>query len=323
MKVGVDLGSAAIRAWVPERGLVVQEPSVLARDAGTGRVLACGTAARQMEGRVGSDVRTTRPVVAGRLADPEAAVELVKHAVGRALGWRWSLRPSVYVAVSDQPHSHPCQTFLDAMKRLGVKPNLVPRQLASARGAGLAVDEPAGKAVVDLGAGGTEVSIMSMGQIIATRCIPVGGEALDQALLRYLQTQRGLEVGLNDAEDIKIQLGAATPDLAQGQMTIWGRDLATGLPGSLDLYAEEVYQALREPLGRIGAMVKQALEQAPPALADDLVEGGLSLTGGGAQMRGMDKFLHAMTRLPVRLVDNPASCVAAGAYFPNTATAGR
>lgn len=316
MKIGVDLGTDSILAWVPREGVVAKEPCILARDAATGKLVASGNAACQMVGRVPGDVRLVHPIACGRVADPEAAVALLGDVLRRALGWRMSLRPTVAVAVGDMPNSYASQSLLEALRKARVgRAVLVPRAVAAARGAGLPVEQPEGRAIIDLGAGSTEVSILSMNQIIGSRCIQVGGQTLDEVIRAYVHARHGLDISLSKAQQIKHTLGCAAPGDAHGTLPVWGRNHPTGLPQQLELDAAEICEALREPLTRIASGVQQALEQVPPGLAADLVDDGLVLTGGGALLRGLDRYLENKLQLPVRIAEDPIACVAAGALL--------
>lgn len=316
MKIGVDLGTDSVLAWVPREGVVAKEPCILAMDASSGKLVASGNSACQMVGRVPGDIRLVHPIACGRVADPEAAVTLLSDVLRRALGWRMSLRPTLAVAVGDMPNSYASQALLEALKRARLgSAVLVPRAIAAARGAELAVQNPEGRAIVDLGAGSTEVSIMSMNQIIGSRCIQIGGQTLDEVIRAYVHSRHGLDISAATAQQIKHTLGCASADGAHGTLPVWGRNHPTGLPHQLELSADEIYEALREPLGRIAAGVQQALEQVPPGLAADLVDDGLVLTGGGALLRGLDRYLQQRLQLPVRVAEDPVACVAAGALL--------
>lgn len=316
MRVGIDVGTATILAWTPERGIILNEPSILARDAESGQVLASGTAARQMLGRTPADVKLIHPVVAGKLADPEAAVDLIRHALGRTLGWRWSLRPTIAISIGDPVSSYACQALQESLRKHHMGgAQLVPRALAAARGAGLPIDRPQGQAVINLGAGGTEIAILSMGQVISSKFIPVGGDTLDEAIQRHLHTEHGVDISLVEAQEVKHQLGFAGPSPnPDATMIAHGRDQANGLPATPELRAEEISKAMLEPLERILAGLQQALEQVPPALAADLVDRGLTMTGGGALLHGLNEFLQTQTQLPIRVAENPQACVAAGLF---------
>lgn len=316
MKVGVDLGTDSVLAWVPKQGVVVREPAILARDAATGRVLASGQAAQQMLGRVSSDVRLLRPIEAGRVAEPDAAAILVADLLRKNLGWRWSMSPgALYVAVGEKPQSYGWQALLQAFKRAQLgRCTLAARAIAAARGAGLPVDTPQGQALIDLGAGSTEITIVSLGQIVVNRSLPMGGRALDEAIRAFVADRHGLEISTLQGQELKHELGWATPG-AQGSRRIWGRRHATGLPHEVEVTAEEITEALSPGLSRIVTGDHQALEQVPPGLAADLVDGGLLLTGGGALLRGLDTYLADRLHLPVRRADDPLACAASGAVL--------
>lgn len=305
MQIGIDLGTDSILCWAKDE-IIIREPCLLAQDVDSGRLLACGTAAWALQGRVGSDVALIHPVVQGRLAHPEAAAGLVKELLGERLGWRWYLRPSLCLAVADNPDSFASQALVGALRP--ARSRLVPRTLAAARGAGLPVHLAKGQCIVELGAGCSEVAVLSLNQVVVGRTLPVAGQQLDEAISAAVRSQHGLVLSDSQAKLLKHRLAGA-----EDSLMIWGKDQSSGLPREVEIKAELVNGALAEPLTRLAHGIQKALEQAPPGLACDLVEQGLVLSGGTARLRGLDRSLANHLGLPVRLAADPQVCVAAGA----------
>jgi len=316
VKIGVDLGTARVRAWVPNGGVILDEPAVMALD-GTGRVIAAGQEALLMEGRVPAEVRIVHPIAGGRVADPRLAVELLRVLLRRTLGWRWrwSFHPFLALAISDQEDRHTCTAILENLRAAGIPhAALVPRALAAARGAGLKIDEdcPEGHALVDLGAGRTEISIITMGQVMVSRFSPIAGHTLTEAIRQYLASRRGVEVAVGQAEQAKVELACCPGVTGERAYRLWGRDQESGWPVEVSVTAQELREALEEPLARINQAVHRCLEEVPAGLAADLVERGLVLVGGGALLRGIASYLERSTLLPVGVAKDPQTCTVSG-----------
>lgn len=305
MQIGIDLGTDSILCWAKDE-ILVREPCLLAQDIDSGRLLACGSAAWTLQGRVGSDIALVRPVVEGRLAHPEAAAGLVKELLGEKLGWRWYLRPSLHLAVADNPDGFACQALVQALRP--ARSTLVPRTLAAARGAGLPVHLARGQCIIELGAGCSEMAVLSLNQVVVGRTLPVSGQTLDQCISAAVLARHGLILTDSQAKQVKHRLAGADDSLH-----VWGRDQTSGLPRQVEVRAELVNQALQEPLMRLAHGIQKTLEQAPAGLACDLVEQGLVLSGGTARLRGLDRRLCEQLKLPVRVADEPQACVAIGA----------
>ena len=310
MEISIDLGTENLLAAADGK-ILLRERCLLARSLSNGALLATGEAAEQMLGRVDQDIEVIQPVVGGRLADPEVAALLIKRLLSQVLDWKSRLWPRLFLAMSDTADSFACQSLFQALRP--ARCVAVPRALAAARGAGLPVGEPRGQALVDVGAGSTEVSILSMHQVIATRCLQVAGQTLDEAVRRHCLNEHDLDLSRQTAREVKQRLGFAVPERAKGSYSPWGRELVSGLPRQVELSALEVSQALQEPLGRIARGIQQALEHVPAGLAADLVDQGLVLTGEGAQLKGLCDFLQQTLELPFRVADQPATCAVLGA----------
>ncbi len=313
VEISIDLGTEVLS--VAANGEVIaREPCVLARSLDTRMVLAVGGAAARMLGRVGADIEVVRPVVHGRLADPEAAAQLIQRVLSQKLGWRWKLFPRLYLVMSDPADSYVCHSLTEALRP--ARCTVVPRALAAARGAGLPVAGPKGQAIVDFGAGRTEISILSLNQVIASRSLPIAGQSLDEALRQHSLNSRELNLSQDAARELKHSVGCAVADLSQGTCLAWGRELASGMPRQLEFSAREVADSMADPLTRIARGIQQALEQVPPGLAADLVDQGLLLTGGGALLLHLSEYLQSHLELPIRIAENPAHCGVLGASHP-------
>lgn len=317
MEISIDLGTENLLAAAGGK-ILLREPCLLARSLSSGAVLATGAAAEQMLGRVDADIEVIQPVVGGRLANPEVAALLIKRLLSQVLGWRERLWPRLFVALSDTADSFACQSLFQALRP--ARCVAVPRALAAARGAGLPIGEPRGQALVDMGAGSTEVSNLSMNQVIATRCLQVAGQALDEAVRLHCLNAHELELPRQTAREVKHRLGFAVPDLSKGSYSAWGRELVSGLPRQVELSAAEISQALQDPLARIARGIQQALEHVPAGLAADLVDQGLVLTGEGAQLKGLCEYLQQTLELPFRIAEQPATCAVLGALQANSST---
>ncbi len=315
MEISIDLGTESFLA-AAEGKVLLREPCLLARSLSSGNLLATGAAAEQMLGRVDEDIQVIQPVVQGRLADPEAAAQLIQRMLEQVLSWRSRLWPRLLIAMSDTADSFACQSLFQALRP--ARCAAVPRALAAARGAGLPVSEPRGQAIVDLGAGNTEVSILSLDQVIATRSLLVAGQSLDEAVRQHCLAEHDLDLSRQTAREVKHRLGFAVVERAQGHFSAWGRELVSGLPRQVELSAVEVSQALQVPLDRIAQGIQQALEQVPAGLAADLVDHGLVLTGEGALLNFVCEGLQQRLELPFRLADQPATCTVLGALQPNS-----
>ncbi len=317
VEISLDLGTESLMAGADGR-LLFREPCLLARSTSTGAILAAGSAAEQMLGRVEEDIRVIQPVVGGRLADPEAAALLIRHLLRQRLGWRRTIWPRLLITMSDTADRFAWQSLLQALRP--ARYMVVPRALAAARGAGLPVNESRGQGIVDFGAGLTEISILSLNQVIAARCLSVAGQTLDEAVRRHCLSEHDLDLSAQTAREVKHRLGFALPARAQGAVSVWGRDLISGLPRQVELSAAEVSEAIRVPLGRIAQGIQQALEQVPPGLAADLVDQGLVLIGDGALLKNLAEYLQQQLQLPFRIAERPAACAVIGALQANSST---
>lgn len=315
--LAVDLGTANTLVSAPGEGVLVNEPSVVAVAEGTNRVLAGGCAvghlARQMEGRTPGSISVVRPLSEGVIRDFELCEAMLKYFLRKAQRGRVRLRPMVLVAAPGAITPVEKRALYNSAARAGAKRTLVvPECIAAALGAGLPVAEPIASLVCDIGHGTTEVAVISLADVVASRSIRTGGEAMDAAIVDYLRRHYSLKIGLPTAEQLRIDLGSAFPLEEELTDEVRGVDVVSGLPRRAVITSEEVRQALVDPLERIVDSIKQTIEGCTPDLVADLFDNGLVLCGGGALLRRLDRFLAERTGLPTRVAPDPLTAVARG-----------
>ena len=315
--MGIDLGTANTLVYVKSRGIVLNEPSVVAIATVKGRkqVLAVGDEAKMMLGRTPGGIEAIRPLRDGVIADFEIAEEMIKHFIRKVHNRRSFASPQVIVCVPSGSTAVERRAIQESTESAGARRVfLIPEPMAAAIGAGLPVTEPTGSMVVDIGGGTTEVAVLSLGGIVYSRSVRVGGDKMDEAIIAYIRRNHNLLVGEGSAERIKKQIGSAcVPADGEGElMEIKGRDLMNGVPKELVISERQIAESLAEPVSAIIEAVKVALEHTAPELAADIVDKGIVLTGGGALLGNVDLVLRHATGLPVTLADEPLSCVALG-----------
>ncbi|WPD19227.1 rod shape-determining protein [Thermaerobacter composti] len=311
--LGVDLGTANTLVYVEGRGIVLNEPSVVAVDRQTGRVVAVGAEAHRMLGRTPGHIVAARPLRGGVIADFTATATLLKALLQRAMPHRLGLRPRMVVCVPAGVTTVERRAVIEAGYEAGArKVYLVEEPVAAALGAGLDIHRPGGHLVVDVGGGTTDIAVLSLGGVVVGASVRVGGDAFDEAIVRHVKRRYNVLIGERTAEQAKIAIGTAVPPEADERFEVRGRDLVTGLPRTLHLTAAEIHEALEEPIGTLLAGLRAALERVPPELAADLVVGGLVLTGGGSLLRGLDRRIAEATGLPVVQPEEPLLTVALG-----------
>ncbi len=313
--VGIDLGTANTLVFVKGKGIVLREPSVVAKNINTNEIVAVGSAARNMIGRTPGSIVATRPMKDGVIADFEITKAMLQHYMteaGKAAGGGFK-KPNVMVCVPFGITSVEQRAVIDAARQAGAKDAFtIEEPFAAAIGADLPVWEPTGSMVVDIGGGTTEVAVISLGGIVTSESIRVGGDIMDQAIIAYIRKEYNLTIGERTAEAIKIEVGSARPLEVEETMDIRGRDLLTGLPKTLEINASEISSALTEAVHRIIDGVKKTLELTPPELSSDVMERGIVLTGGGALLRNLDRVISDETNMPVFIAEQPLDCVAIG-----------
>ncbi len=316
--MAIDLGTANTLVYVKGRGIVLNEPSVvaIAEIKGKKQVLAVGDEAKMMLGRTPGNIQAIRPLRDGVIADFDVAEEMIKHFIRKVHNRRSFASPQCIVCVPSGSTAVERRAIQESAEAAGARRVfLIEEPMAAAIGAGLPVTEPTGSMVVDVGGGTTEVAVLSLGGIVYSRSVRVGGDKMDEAIIAYIRRNSNLLVGEGSAERIKKQIGSACPP-EHGEdgrtMEIKGRDLMNGVPKELIISERQISESLAEPVGAIVEAVKVALEHSAPELAADIVDKGIVLTGGGALLGNLDYVLRASTGLPVSIADDPLSCVALG-----------
>ncbi len=314
--MGIDLGTANTLVYVRNEGIVLQEPSVVAIEKGTKKVLAVGDEARKMIGRTPQSIIAVRPMKGGVIADFEIAHAMLRSFIQKVHTKKTLFKPRVVIGIPSGITEVEKRAVIDAAMAAGVKDvYLIEEPMAAAIGAKLPVSEPTGNMIVDIGGGTTEVAVISLGGIVESRSIRVAGDALDEALMSHCRKNYNLLIGEQSAEEIKIRVGSAYPLHEELSMSIRGRDTVSGMPKTLALTSTEIRDALSEPLNTIIEAIRFTLEKIPPELSSDIAEKGIVMAGGGALLRGLDDLITLETEMPVHRVDNPLQCVVMGTGY--------
>ena len=311
--MAVDLGTANTLVYVRRRGIVLNEPSVVALNTNTGKIVAVGVQAKRMIGRTPGNIVAIRPLKDGVIADFDITERMLRYFIQK-VHRRHLARPRLVVAVPSGITGVEQSAVKEAGHQAGARRvYIIEEPMAAAIGAGLPVHEPTGNMVVDIGGGTTEVAMISLGGIVTSQSIRVGGDEMDQAIIVFAKKEYSLMLGERTAEEIKMAVGSACPSPDEPHTEIRGRDLVSGLPKTIVICAEEVRHAIQGPVSTIVDIVKTTLDKCPPELAGDIMDRGIALTGGGALLRGLDEGLREETGMPIHLAENPLESVALGA----------
>jgi rod shape-determining protein MreB len=312
--IGIDLGTATVLVYVKGKGIVLNEPSVVAINRDDNRVIAVGEEARRMLGRTPGNIIAVRPLREGVIADYDVTERMLRYFIEKAGCRRFFLRPRVMVCTPTGVTSVEERAVRQAAIQAGARQTfLIEEPMAAALGAGLDVAEASGSMVIDIGGGTSDIAVLSLGGIVCSASTRVGGDKFDEAIVRYVRREFNLVIGERSAEELKIEIGTANPtNINTLSASIRGRDLVTGLPRSVTVTSLQVWEAVREPLEAIVTAVKSILERTPPELSADIVDKGIVMTGGGALLNGMDALLTRETGLPIYVAEDPISCVALG-----------
>jgi rod shape-determining protein MreB len=311
--IGIDLGTANTLVYVKDHGIVLREPSVVAVQQGTKKVLAVGDEAKRMLGRTPGNIVAIRPLKDGVIADFEVTEAMLRHFISKVHNRRKMARPRVVIAVPSGITEVEKRAVTDSAKNAGAREvYLIEEPMAAAIGVGLPVQDAAGNMIIDIGGGTTEVALISLSGIVFSRSVRVAGDELDESIINYMKRAYNLMIGERTAEEIKIKIGSAYKMEKEITMEVKGRDLVAGLPKTITISSQEVREALLEPISTIVDSVRITLERCPPELSADLVDRGLVLAGGGALLRGLDRLLQEETGLPVHVAEDPLSAVAEG-----------
>ena len=311
--VAIDLGTANTLVYVKGRGIVLNEPSVVAVDKATGHVLAVGADAKAMLGRTPEGIAAIRPLKDGVIADFEITEDLLRELIKKVQRRRFLVRPRIIICVPSGITEVEKRAVRDSAQHAGAREVfLVAEPVAAAIGVGLPVDTPSGNMVIDIGGGTTEIAVIALNGIVTETSIRVGGDEMDDAIVQYAKKVHNLLIGDQTAEQIKIRIGSAFELEEEVDMEVKGRDLIGGIPKTIKITSEEVRDALQEPVAQIEAALRQSLEKTPPELSADIVDRGIVMTGGGALLRGLDQRMREATNLPIYVAEDPLTCVVHG-----------
>jgi rod shape-determining protein MreB and related proteins len=311
--IGIDLGTATVLVYMRGKGIVLKEPSVVAIDTNTGIVQAVGEEARKMIGRTPAHIVAVRPLRDGVISDYDTTEKMIKHFIDKALGRRRFIKPRIVICVPSGVTGVEKRAVEDAALQAGAGyVKLIEEPIAAAIGAGLDITKPTGNMVVDIGGGTTDVAVISLGGIVVSESVKVAGDRFDEAIVRHMRKAHNMLIGERTAEEMKVQIGCATPKEDNKVMEVRGRDLVSGLPKNIQVNSEEMLEALRESVDQVAEAVHTVLERTPPELAADICTSGLVMTGGGSLLWGLDKHISKKTGVPVRIAEDAVSCVAVG-----------
>lgn len=311
--IGIDLGTANTLVYVRNQGIVLNEPSVVAIEKSTGKVLAIGSAAKEMIGRTPGNIAAIRPLKDGVITDFENSEKLIADFIRRVVKHKYLMKPRVVICVPSGITEVEKRAVRDSAENAGAREvYLLQEPMAAAIGVGLPVDQPSGSMIIDIGGGTSEIAVIALNGIVNDTSIRVAGDELNEAIIQFLKKNYNLLIGELTAEHIKIEIGSAFQMEKELSMEIKGRDLVAGVPKNLKLSSVQVREALSETIDIIIEAVRQAVERTPPELLSDILERGIILTGGGALLRGLDKCLRQETNLPVIVAEDPLTCVVRG-----------
>ncbi|MBE6600352.1 MAG: rod shape-determining protein [Ruminococcaceae bacterium] len=310
--IGIDLGTASVLVYVKGTGIVIQEPSVVAIDTTTDKVLNVGRAAQQMLGRTPGNIVAIRPMREGVISQYEVTLKMLQYFIRRACG-NMFFKPRVMICVPTGITEVEERAVVDAANQAGARQtHLIEEPIAAAIGAGLDISGPRGNMIVDIGGGTTDVAVISLGGIVVSESIKTAGDKMDEAIMHYVRRKYNILIGERTAEQIKINIGAVYEHKRPKQMKVKGRDLSQGLPREIVLSSTEMLEALIDPISEILDGVCAVIERTPPELVGDILQNGIMMTGGGSMVYGLDKLITEVTGIRTRVAENPVSCVAIG-----------
>ncbi len=321
MDLGIDLGTCNTLIYVRGKGIVISEPSVVAVERGTKRVVAVGTEAKRMLNKTPGDIIAIQPLRDGVIADLETTEKMIRYFISRVIPRRWFVKPRMVIGVPTCITEVERRAVEESAYKAGAREvKVIEESLAAAIGANIPIFEPSGHMVCDIGGGTTEISVISLGGMVVANAIRLGGDEFDEAIIKHVRSVHNLIIGEQTAENLKMTIGNANPERKIEKMEIKGTDAITGLPRRLEIDSVEVRESLQEPTSAIVDEIKRTLGETPPELAADIVERGIVMTGGGSLLKGLPKLIAKETGVPVILAEDPMLCVAngAGMYFELT-----
>ncbi|HHZ13300.1 MAG: rod shape-determining protein [Caldicoprobacterales bacterium] len=311
--IGIDLGTSSVLIYMRGKGVVLREPSVVAIDLKGGKILAVGSSASKMLGRTPGNIVALRPLQDGVISDYEITEKMLRYFFRKAIVRRFGRKPRVVVCVPSGVTEVEKRAVLDASYEAGARRTyLIEEAIAAAIGAGIDISKPYGNMVVDIGGGTTDIAVISLGGAVVTDSIKVAGDMFDDSIIRYMRKNYNLLIGDRTAERMKINIGSAIPRKEDVVMEVTGRNLISGLPRTITVSSQEMVEALQEPLETIVETIHSVLEKTPPELSSDISEIGITMTGGGSLLYGLDKLLEDRLKIKINVVDDPLSCVAIG-----------
>jgi rod shape-determining protein MreB len=311
--IGIDLGTASVLVYIKGKGIVLREPSVVAIDRNTNKILAVGEDARLMLGRTPGNIVAIRPLREGVISDYDITEKMLRYFIDKAIGRRRIFKPRMVVCVPSGVTEVEKRAVIDAANNAGARSTrLIEEPIASAIGAGLDIAKASGNMVIDIGGGTTDIAVISLGGIVVSTSIKIAGDKFDEAIVRYMRKKHNIMIGERTAEELKITVGTAFPREEQIKIEVRGRNLISGLPKTIEVSSDEMLEALSEPVSAIADAVHSVLERTPPELSADISDRGIVMTGGGSLLNGLDKLISKRTGIPVYVAQDAISCVAIG-----------
>ena len=312
-KIGIDLGTTNTVVFMPRKGIVINEPSVVAISILDNKIISVGNLAKEMIGRTPDSIIVSKPLVDGAIADYRITEAMLKYFIKKAGGFLSFVKPEVLISVPAGITSTEKRAVIEAALNAGAKAvYLVKEPVLAAIGAKIPINSPTGNMVLNIGGGTTELAVISLGGIVSWSSVRIGGNKLDQAIVEYIKKRHGLAIGERTAELIKINIGSAIMQMQEEKINIKGRDLATGYPKTIEIISNEITEALNEHLGEIDQIIKNVLEVTPPELCSDIMDRGIVVSGGGALLKNIPTLITRVTGVPARIADDPLFCVAKG-----------
>jgi len=311
--IGIDLGTTNTVVFIPQKGIVINEPSVVAISVLDNKILSVGNAAKEMIGRTPESIIVSRPLVDGAIADYRVTGAMLKYFIKKAGGYLSFIKPGVLISVPAGITSTERRAVIEAALHAGAKEvYLVKEPVLAAIGAKIPINSPSGNMILNIGGGTTELAVISLGGIVSAQSVRIGGNKLDLAIVDYIKKKHGLAIGERTAELIKTNIGSAMKQTAEEKISIRGRDLASGYPKTIEIGSNEITDAISEQLREIVQIIKSVLEVTPPELCSDIMDKGIIISGGGALLKNIDTFITKITGVPARIADDPLFCVARG-----------
>ena len=311
--IGVDLGTSNVLIYMKGKGIMLREPAVVAVERDSRKILAVGSDAYRMIGRTPGNVVAVRPLRQGTVADFELTSTMLRYFVSNVVGRRLFARPRAVVSVPSGVNDVEKHSIISIMFDAGMRrTQLLDRPIAAALGVGIQFEEAYGSMIVDMGAGVTDIAVLSMGEVVVSSCVPIGGDYFDDAIIRYLRKKHNLLIGERTAEEIKINIGCAVPQVSDISMDVTGRNLISGLPKTQSVTTGEVYEALKDAIGELIEAIQAVIERMPPQLASDIFDDGIVFSGGAAALKGLTEAVYAALHIPCGVADDPQTSVVMG-----------